>query len=157
MIKYPDREQTSCWHDPIVAMARKNALSLCDFKRLLATGEIGPIAVTELVKANLLTPDQLIIWFDSYLTPDTREKQHYRPSSVIIDALRSQQLVDELTPDHLGRLMTINEQLLQRDLYGCDHVEYEAISHRLNRIRIDKGLMTTGVQYGKMPTARRIR
>lgn len=150
-------EKSIYFYDPIVQLANKGVLTPKLFSSMLQKGQIASINIDNLVNTNLLTPDQLIIWFASYLIPDTRDRQYFRPGSTIVEALWSQELVNGLTPDHLGKLVTINEKLHQRGLYGCDLSEYEAISHKLNMIRIDKGLEISNVQYAKMPTTRRLR
>ncbi len=150
-------EKSIYFYDPVVQLANKGVLTLELFSSMIQKGQIAAINIDNLVNTNLLTPDQLIIWFNSYLIPDTRDRQYYRPGSTIIGALCSQELLNRLTPDHLGKLVTINEKLHQRGLYGCDLDEYEAISQKLNTIRIDKGLEISNVQYAKMPTTRRLR
>ncbi|MBP6989252.1 hypothetical protein KBB48_00575 [Candidatus Shapirobacteria bacterium] len=147
------------WSDPIVDLAVQGKLTTSVFSSLLRENKISAVNISHLAQENLLTPKQLVFWFNTYLDipSDPRVAPPYCPISTIVEALLSNELVRQITPDDFGELVTIQQQLLEAGRYIYESIEYDALETRLHVIRVDKGFRTVAVIFEQMPKVRRAR
>jgi len=159
MAKNPENKRKIPWPDLIVGLATQGKLTPDAFSSLLNENIISPVIISILLRKNLLTPKHLIIWFSSYLNvpSDPRATRPYCPLSTITEALMSEDLVEQITPEDFGKLVTIHHQLLEAGRYICDSIGHDDLSSSLERVRDRKGFRTVAIRFEQMPKARRAR